>query len=310
MPIPSTRLRAIVASAGLAALATLGMAARRQPEPVIDYSDVTRFYALYAASDGHPTAAQLQRDYLDAGSAGLKTLARLRNVTGERIAQNMAQEPKVYADTRDCLAVLPRAATRLKQAFRMLGERYPEATFPPVTIAISRGKPMGVGSPVTGVQIGLESLCTTTWLNPDVEDRFVYVIAHEFAHVQQVRELVDDPAPTVLEGALVEGAADFIGELIAGGVSYAYLPALTKGREREIETAFVPDMDSRDVSKWLYNSTRETPGDLGYWVGYRIVKAYYQRTDDKRAAIRDILQMRDPRAFLARSGWSPGMTLE
>lgn len=142
-----------------------------------------------------------------------------------------------------------------------------------------------------------------------VEDRFVYVIAHEFVHAQQVAAMVDDPTPTVLEGALVEGAADFIGELTAGGVSYAYLAAMTKGREKTIETAFLQDLDSRDVSKWLYNSTADMPNDLGYWVGYRIVKAFYQRAADKRAAVRDILQMRDPRAFLAKSGWSPGMAL-
>ena len=40
-------------------------------------------------------------------------------------------------------------------------------------------------------------------------------------------------------------------------------------------------------------------GDLGYWVGYRIVKSYYQHAADKRRAIRDILEMSDPKAFLA-----------
>jgi hypothetical protein len=274
-----------------------------------DQHVATTVPTLFDATAGRPSATQLQHDYLDIGSDGLKTLARLRNVTGERIAQNMAANPAVYRDARTCLSVLPQARARLQAAFRRLGDLYPEATFPPVTIAVGRGKPMGVGSPVTGVQIGLEPLCTTTWLNPDVEDRFVYVIAHEFVHVQQVPAMVDDPRPTVLEGALVEGAADFIGELTAGGVSYAYLAAMTTGREKDIETAFVRDLDSHDVSTWLYNSTADTPNDLGYWVGYRIVKAFYQRAADKRAAVRDILQMRDPRAFLAKSGWSPGMAL-
>lgn len=279
------------------------------PGPVIDTTDVDRFFALYDATGGHPTASQLQQDYLDGGTEGLKVLARLRDVTGPRIAEAMAKSPQMYADARRCVTVLPRVRERLVAAFAKLAAIYHEATFPPVTIAVSRTRPVGVGSPVTGVQIGLEALCATHWMNPDVEDRFVYVIAHEFAHVQQVRELVDDPHPTVLEGSLVEGAADFIGELIAGDVSYAYLPAMTKGRETEIETAFVPDVDSRDVSKWLYNSTMEKPSDLGYWVGYRIVKAYYLRAADKRAAIREILQMRDPKAFLARSTWSPGIIL-
>lgn len=47
---------------------------------------------------------------------------------------------------------------------------------------------------------------------------------------------------------------------------------------------------------------------MGYWVGYRIVKAYYRQAADKRQAIADILSMSDPRAFLKKIGWSPGLT--
>ena len=51
----------------------------------------------------------------------------------------------------------------------------------------------------------------------------------------------------------------------------------------------------------------EQGNDLGYWVGYRIVKTYYQRASDKQQALRDILELSDPHAFLAKSGWRPGM---
>src|SRR5258705_8626290 len=33
--------------------------------------------------------------------------------------------------------------------------------------------------------------------------------------------------------------------------------------------------------------------DIGYWVGYRIAGAYYARVTDKRAAVRDLLELRD-----------------
>ncbi|MDT7812416.1 MAG: hypothetical protein QOJ42_2332 [Acidobacteriaceae bacterium] len=169
---------------------------------------------------------------------------------------------------------------------------------------------MGVGSPATGLQIGLEALCATDWLNPNVEDRFVHVIAHEYAHVQQVPALVDDEHPTVLELSLVEGAAELTAELISGEVAYSQLSASTEGREKEIETAFVSDDNKTDLSKWLNNSTLEKPGDLGYWVGYRIVKSYYQHASDKRQAFREILEMTDPKAFLSKSDWYPGIQLQ
>jgi hypothetical protein len=55
----------------------------------IHTEDVDLFYKFYDAAGGHPTAEQLQRDYLDAGSEGLHDLAKLRNVTGVRIADTL-----------------------------------------------------------------------------------------------------------------------------------------------------------------------------------------------------------------------------
>lgn len=278
--------------------------------PVIQIEDVTLFYKVYDAAGGHPTADQLQRDYLDAGSDGLHHLAEARRVTGTAIAKNLDAHPEMYSDAKHCMAVLPRVRERLQVALLKLGQFYPDAKFPPVTIAVGRGKPVAIGSPVSGVQVGLEALCATNWLNPNGEDRFVHVIAHEYAHVQQARSLVDDDHPSVLEMSLIEGAAEFTAELISGEVSNSQFRESTKGRELEIETAFVPDEDKTDISKWLYNSTLEKPGDLGYWVGYRIVKSYYQHAPDKAQALREILQMTDPKMFLAKSAWYPGIQLE
>jgi hypothetical protein len=279
------------------------------PMPMLHTEDVDRFYAIYDAADGHPTAEQLQRDYLDAGSAGLHHLAQLRNVTGERIADALAKRPELYTNAKKCMAVLPRVRPRVEAALRELMRVYPQAHTPPVTIAVGRGKPVGVGSPVSGLQIGLEALCGAEWMNPDVEERFVHVIAHEYAHVQQVAALVDKDSPTVLERSLSEGAAEFMAELTSGRTGYTHFPALTQGREKEIETAFAADVDQTDLSRWVDNSTMEQGNDLGYWVGYRIVKAYYQRAADKRQAVRDILEMSDSKAFLAKSGWRPGASL-
>jgi uncharacterized protein YjaZ len=65
-------------------------------------------------------------------------------------------------------------------------------------------------------------------------------------------------------------------------------------------------MDSTNTSAWMYQGDRAPPGrpaDLGYWMGYKISKAYYDRTADKRAAVKEILLFRDPKAFLAASGY-------
>lgn len=278
-------------------------------EPVIETGDVDRFFEVYDEAGGHPAADVLQRGYVDRGSVGLQQLARMRNVTGQSIAAAIAARPEIYAEARDCLGVLPRVRNRLVVALRKLRDLYPGMRLPPITIAIGRGKPVGVGGRDTGVQIGAEALCATDWVNPNIEDRFVRVIMHEYAHVQQAVAFSEIEGATVLAASLEEGAAEFLTELTTGAISYAYLDGLVAGREREIETAFAADAHKTDLSDWLYNSTRQKPADLGYWVGYRIVQSYYHHADDKHAAIRDILEMTDPEEFRARSGWQPGVAL-
>jgi len=134
-------------------------------EPVIQTEDVDRFYKVYDAAAGHPTADQLQHDYIDPGSDGLHHFAQVRNISGTTIAKTLAEHPEIYSDARRCMVVLPRVRQRLQVAFRELGRLYPEARFPPVTIAVGRGRPVAIGGPANGVVIGLEALCATDWLN-------------------------------------------------------------------------------------------------------------------------------------------------
>ena len=278
--------------------------------PQILTEDVTRFYKVYDAAGGHPTAEQLDRDYLAPGTAGLHQFAKARNVTGSRIADTIAKTPEVYEKARACTAALPGVKRRLTTAFGKLAKAYPEARFPPVTLVVGRGRPVGI-TDASGVLIGLEAMCSATFMNPNLEDRFVHNIAHEYGHIQQPADIQamnpGDPGMTVLFVSLIEGAAEFNAELISGDIGQSQERAWAKGREAEIDAAFVRDEDKTDLSKWLYNGPGDTahPSDLGYWVGYRIVKAYYDRAPDKRQALREIFGLHDPKAFLTKSGWRP-----
>lgn len=276
----------------------------------IQTEDVTRFYEIYDRANGRPTAAQLQRFYVEPGSEGLHHLMRVRNVNAERIARALAEQPELYRNARACLDALPRIRGRLRLSFDNLLRRYPEASRPPISILISRGKPVAIAGPGTGVQVALEALCSDTaarYLGADIEDRFVYLIAHEYIHVQQAPE---QPNPTVLERALQEGVADFLGELISGGISNMAVHQSARGRELEIEKSFAADVDRRDLSAWFDNTTKEEVGQLGYWVGYRIAKAYFSNAADPQAAIREMIRMTDAHDFLAESGWRPGFAMD
>ncbi|GAB6487286.1 hypothetical protein bcgnr5380_62590 [Bacillus cereus] len=74
---PSPRKRVLAALFA----ACLPWAAASAVEPEIRTDDVERFYALYNATDGHPSVAQLD-EYLAQGSPSLKEFAQMRRVTG------------------------------------------------------------------------------------------------------------------------------------------------------------------------------------------------------------------------------------
>lgn len=278
-------------------------------QPDIRTSDVDRFFQLYDRTHGQPSEAQLQSQYLDRGTDGLKQFVASRIDNAGKLAAAIAKAPQVYAAARHCASALPAVRQQLRGVFARLAELDPAAAFPPVTVVIGRNNTGGTTT-ADGVIIGLETICRSNWMDPDITARLVHLIAHEYAHVQQPAAQVDPPAnATLLFQALIEGGAEFIGEQTSGQVSNIQLQRWTRGHECRIERDFLAAAHGSDMSQWLYNGagTAAAPGDLGYWVGYRIVRAYYDQAADKRQAIADILQVNNDNAdaFLRRSGWTP-----
>jgi hypothetical protein len=279
---------------------------------LIDTGDVSRFYKLYESAHGHPTATQVQQQYLRPGSDGLhRLLVERPSVTARSIAVNLLKHPEQYKLAQSCTALLPDVKRRLTVAMARFKLLYPAARFPPITIVVSRGKPAAIADSA-GVIASIESLCAVKWMDPNIKDRLVHVLAHEYTHVQQAiaqPAFYNDPKPTLLQAALIEGAAEFTAQLISGApgeVWSSQMRSHTAGREKAIEFQFVSQEGRTELSPWIDNSTLSTQGDLGYWVGYRIVKSYYDHAPNKRTAIQEIIQMNDARAFLRKSGWYPG----
>jgi hypothetical protein len=300
------RLRRLLAAAVVAG-ATLAYGAA----PAVDMraDDVDRFYRVYDAAHGEPTAAQLQAGYLDPGSEALHQFVVSRIGDAGKLAGAIAKRPASYAGARACLGELAKTNSQLPSVYARLADVYPKAKFPPVSFVIGRDSTGGTTT-ADGIVIGLETMCRMNLMGADVGDRFTHIIAHELAHVQQPASAVDAPPnATLLFQALVEGGAEFVAELTSGDVSYGHMKTWTRGKECAIEQAFQKDATGSDLSHWLYNGfgTSDKPGDLGYWVGYRISKAYYAQAIDKKQAISDLLNVDadNAAAFLKRSGWAP-----
>ena len=293
----------------LAAALWVGFACAAHAEPVddpldarIDTSDVVSFYRIYDAADGRPSAYDLSA-YVDSPSAGVVGFIPNRIESADNLSAVIASQREVYANARGCSERLSGVPERVRAAFLALEELYPDARFADTFILIGANNSGGTANP-DALMIGLEVVCRSD--APDsapFENRLTHLITHEMIHSLQ-RGFEGD---TILAQSLNEGAAEFLTELVSGRIANGHLIEWTQGRELEIERRFHSEMRSRNLRNWLYNGvgTREAPGDLGYWVGYRIVRAYYERQTDKRRAVREILAATDAAAFLAASGWRP-----
>ena len=106
------------------------------------------------------------------------------------------------------------------------------------------------------------------YLDANVDDSFVSVIAHEYIH------------PSRHRSALSSESVPSSWQSWSRAASRAWRFATTEGREREIEDRFAAYVDKMDLSDWV-DDTTDRVGQLGYWVVYRI--AFFQHARDQIA---------------------------
>jgi uncharacterized protein YjaZ len=132
-----------------------------------------------------------------------------------------------------------------------------------------------------------------------------HIVAHELIHIEQRRENPRRSKETLLASALGEGGADFLGEMISGGMINRVQRVYGDEHEQALWAEFRDAMHGTDTSRWMYEGDRakDRPADMGYYVGYKICEAYYRRAGDKADAIRRILAISDADALLKESGY-------
>ena len=163
-----------------------------------------------------------------------------------------------------------------------------------------------------GLVLGLEVICFLADSAPAVKQVLRDFIAHEMAHVYQSRAGVKESADDLLHQSMVEGFADFVMERVLEGAARTGTERQAYGLaiEAVLWREFKSDVDSRRAkTEWLYVQRMSFPGrpaDMGYWIGKRICEAYYAKAGDKHAAMRTLLELRDPKAILAESGYGDG----
>ncbi|SEG37296.1 gliding motility protein GldB-related protein [Algoriphagus boritolerans] len=133
-------------------------------------------------------------------------------------------------------------------------------------------------------------------------DQTVPIIVHEYVHLQQKNA----SESTLLDLAIMEGAADFITHLILGQPTDPRVFDFGVANEEKLWVQFETQMNGENTDDWLFNTDNpETgyPGNLGYFIGFRICESYYHQAVDKKSAIKEMLEIRDFEKFLKDSAY-------
>lgn len=306
---------AALLAAGTPAMAQQATTNRDPDAARLVTEDIPRFWAAFDGATLQDAAERFQTLYIDRGTPGLQGFLRGRIGNGRLLAASVAARPRFYAAIRGATMAIDTAAPvkrAIRESFHRLRDLYPDAVFPDVYFLVGRLNSGGTAAPA-GLLIGAEMYARTdatpldelgSWERAVITsaDALPAIVAHELIHYQQR----GDRETTLLARALTEGAADFVGELIAGRIINRAQHEYGDAHEAALWAEFEPAMRGTDVSAWMYQGDKAQgrPADLGYYVGYRICRAFYERAADRRAAIARILAIGNAEAFLTESGYA------
>lgn len=282
---------------------------------VIITEDLPRFWAAF---DEGTDAATLEAKYLTPGTPQLARFVKSRIGSAEQLSRTVTRNRAYYASIRaNTLSVAtPEFERRLKLAFAAAKALDPQAVFPPTALLIGRMNSGGTTSS-DAILIGLELFTAAPDSPRDTFDEFekaatksatgllVPLIAHEHVHILQ--EVNGFPfGKTLLEQSVAEGMADWLGEKTSGGVVNTELYAWAKAREAQLWTEFQAEQDGTDISRWLYNQGKDPnrPGDLGYFIGYRIAEAYAKKVGDDGKAAQQLVRAKNLKQLVIDSGYA------
>jgi len=256
-------------------------------------TDIDHFWTAYDLFVKDTSVNPFGPHYLEVGSKGVKGFTPFRIRSADYLYNTVKRHRADYDSIRQNTLRIHETEKQCRSAFYALKYWYPEAVYPPVYFVIGTFNSGGTFNK-NGLFIGAE-------MQKEIGN-IPHIVAHELIHFQQ-KNWVNQP--NLLRQSLVEGSADFIGELISGK---HINPAAHAYGDRHLENLcreFVARMDSTDYQDWLYgvSGKDDRPNDLGYWMGYKITQQYFNKSADKPQAIRDILDIKDPLKFLRASGF-------
>jgi hypothetical protein len=272
------------------------------------YDDVKNFLqAMDMLGKGGDPESILQKEYLDKATPGLKEYISESDATAKRFVETIQKKQDQYSALHELLDQLIPQEDYIRKAFSELGKVVPNPVFIPVYYFI------GIGSGGLNAQpseYGIIVAITDLAEDPSL---LRVPLVHEVIHVKNALTVgieeymqVFGPKMSLLSLCIREGTAYFLTLLSIGEHGHKDAYDYYLKNEKKLWEMFKADMIKSSPEEWLFvaHSDPELPAHLGYVIGSRIVEAYYNRAEDKKKAVQDILSVIDFEEFFKKSGYA------
>lgn len=308
---------ALAAAAAVAGTAYLGYAFDAAGAR-FETADLDRFdRARVALRRGADTVPTIEATYFAPGSAGLRAYARMYRIDAPRLRRALRRRGAYYDSIADLPSRVRAQLPAVRAAFERFEEAHPRAVFPPTFFLVSGLGPGGANG-YRGLLLAADSYGWPDHLPRDSAGRrqrtsaLPHLAAHELVHFNQ---MVASPLAYIrddsnLARAIKEGTADFVAELVSGNHVNQRAHRYGRMHERALWAAFERDMLADDTGEWFFVQPADSsrPPDLGYFLGYRVVEAWYRRSAGRPDRVAALIATDDYRRFLAESGYDGGQS--
>lgn len=322
-----------VSAAELKRKAEIQQELKTENEKTVTAIDVIHFWEAYdklkLAKNYKDSLACIQTIYLDRATNGFESYINLQGITAKEYLIKIKKCPKFFQSIRTNTLVSEKISPKVELIFTKLKNLYPNYT--PMKVCffvgvlyqgatVSNGtEPQQyvyacteviAGDSQTDVsELSQKAFADAITSGTDVAQKLINTVSHECVHIQQKNAKIDSNRIVcpLLQHAMMEGAADFIGDMISGGQNNPLAHIYGNAHEKELWLEFKSNLcgEVGIGEKWfLFNfKAQDRPADLGYFIGNKIAEAYYNHSKDKTQAIIDIIEINNPILFLDKSGY-------
>ena len=180
---------------------------------------------------------------------------------------------------------------------------YPDAVFPKVYI-VPGIMNSGGRSTSLGLFVGAEKFITSDGNSLEINNKAIQsIIIHELMHFQQGYQDIEN-SEKLIGKVISEGVCDFLAELCTGiQLENENLEYLKSSKNKDfILSEFKKDLFSDELNNWMYNyNPKDRPVDIGYTLGYLISKSYYEKSNDKKLAVHNLLNTNNFKEIIDQS---------